>query len=252
MTGTCNFKNQKGCEKKYASSFSNGCAEFDSSAGKVGKMAFKKQNLADVYVHYGGSALVLDKQAFSMANTDEGTTTLHLGASCPGGCAAGTACTAGSSGPSCPGSCDTRQIDGASQWNTHISDILTYCDANAPAPTPAVSPSPSPPPPSPSPPAAAPVVCGPGTTLDADSSTCKINCDESNPPGRRFSESPFAPADADASDTARESREQSARAGKAIDSYLASQPDLDDALRSALSSHLERFAAEILWFTEEE
>ena len=106
------------------------------------------------------------------------------------------------------------------------------------------------------PPAAPPVVCGPGTTLDANSSTCEINCDEnnppSNPPGRRLSESPFAPADADASDTARESREQSARAGKAIDSYLASQPDLDDALRSVLSSHLKRFAAEILYFTEEE
>ena len=109
------------------------------------------------------------------------------------------------------------------------------------------------------PPAAPPVVCGPGTTLDANSSTCEINCDEnnppSNPPGRRLSERPFTPADgadADASDTARESREQSARAGKAIDSYLASQPDLDDALRSVISPHLKRFAAEILWFTEEE
>ena len=120
------------------------------------------------------------------------------------------------------------------------------------------SPSPSPPVPPPMPPPSPPPpetgFCGPGTTLDG--STCKINCDEnnppSNPPGRRLSESPFAPADADASDTARESREQSARAGKAIDSYLASQPDLDDALRSVLSSHLERFAAEILYFTDEE
>ena len=106
------------------------------------------------------------------------------------------------------------------------------------------------------PPAAPPVVCGPGTTLDANSSTCEINCDEnnppSNPPGRRLSESPFAPADADASDTARESREQSVRARKVIDSHLASQPDLDDALRSVISYHLERFAAERLWFTEEE
>ena len=87
---------------------------------------------------------------------------------------------------------------------------------------------------------------------DAISGKCKINCDENDPPGRRLSERPLTPADAAASDTAKESREQSTRARKAIDSHLASQPDLDDAQRSALSYHLERLAAESLWFPEEE
>eukprot|EP00964_Phaeocystis_antarctica_P026857 scaffold15117_cov59-Phaeocystis_antarctica.AAC.5 len=134
-------------------SFAYGCAELDPTAPSVGKMAFKKRSgsMNDIYVQYGGSALYLDMMAFK-----DGPSKLHLGASCTGGCSAGTSCTIISGSgtnrvPSC-GSCGAaRQIDGADQWNDNLGGgVVTYCDAGAPAAAPA--PSPPPPPPSPPPP----------------------------------------------------------------------------------------------------
>ena len=223
------------------------CGVLTSSTGSVSKMQFKDSGMADMVVLNTGSSVKFEKQAFK-GTPSSGAFTVHM--ECSGGsCTKGAACTftAGScsdcvSCPSCTG--DERKVEsGDSKWYKEANSLsfVTYCGGEFGSDP---SPSPSPPP------AAPPVVCGPGTTLDGN--TCKIDCDESNPPGRRLSENPFAPADADASDTARESREQSARAGKAVDSYLASQPDLDDAQRSVISFHLERFAAEILWFTDEE
>ena len=223
------------------------CIDVSEGCDEIEKKGFHRMGFTmTVNVDYASSAdtLSIDTQGFK-----ETDIILNMeckpGADCgDGNCASYSDC-----------GCDIRPLshDGGPSSITVNSccNGFTGCGAGPVSPSPdPPPPPPSPPPPSPSPPAAAPVVCGPGTTLDGN--TCKIDCDESNPPGRRLSENPFAPADADASDTARESREQSARAGKAIDSYLASQPDLDDALRSVISPHLKRFAAEILWFTEEE
>ena len=260
-----------GMKARENQNFDGDCVELLDGSTSIGKMAFKSSDMADLYVnYYASNTLTFDKMALKATPGGEtgGALTVHVEcseASCTTGTCSSSTCSKNAGCDNvviCTGTCTHRRMDGGKQWNSNLntgSSIVACCAGTcgpaAPSPPP---PSPSPPsasppplPPSPSPPpAAAPVVCGPGTTLDGN--TCKIDCDESNPPGRRLSENPFAPADADASDTARESREQSARAGKAIDSYLASQPDLDDALRSVISPHLKRFAAEILWFTEEE
>ena len=237
------------------------CGVLTSSTGSVSKMQFKDSGMADMVVLNTGSSVKFEKQAFK-GTPSSGAFTVHM--ECSGGsCTKGAACTftAGScsdcvSCPSCTG--DERKVEsGDSKWYKEANSLsfVTYCGGEfgsdpSPSPDPPPPPpSPSPPPPSPSPPAA---VCGTGTIFDAISGKCKINCDENDPPGRRLSERPLTPADAAASDTAKESREQSTRARKAIDSHLASQPDLDDAQRSALSYHLERLAAESLWFPEEE
>ena len=221
------------------------CGVLTSSTSSIGKMEFKGSSMADMVVKYSGSSVEFDKMAFKDTPGNGNDFTVHM--ECSGGsCTKGVGCSYSASDcsncVSCP-SCTARTVTGVSQWysNAYSLSFVTYCGGEfgsdpSPSPDPPPPPpSPSPPPPSPSPPAA--VVCGPGTTFDG--SSCIIDCDET---GRRLAEM----------DTAKESREQSTRARKAIDSYLASQPDIKDAQRSVISSHLERFAAEILWFTEEE
>ena len=236
------------------------CGVLTSSTSSIGKMEFKSSSMADMVVKYSGSSVEFGMMAFKMTPGNGNDFTVHM--ECSGGsCTKGAGCSYASSScsncVSCPSWCTARTVEGAKKWDSNANSLsfVTYCGGEfgsdpSPSPDPPPPPpSPSPPPPSPSPPAA---VCGTGTIFDAISGKCKINCDENDPPGRRLSERPLTPADAAASDTAKESREQSTRARKAIDSHLASQPDLDDAQRSALSYHLERLAAESLWFPEEE
>ena len=249
--GSMKFKQDKGSPK--VGDYGN-CIDIEAGCGDLGKMAFMKMPFTmTVNLDYDAGSLSVNSMAFKQS-------TIVLNLECGSGCGNGNC--GGSTSPTTANcGCPIRTNSLGAGGHTGIT-VKTCCsgftgcgDGPAPVspspdpPPPPPPPHPSPPPPSPSPPAA---VCGTGTIFDAISGKCKINCDENDPPGRRLSERPLTPADAAASDTAKESREQSTRARKAIDSHLASQPDLDDAQRSALSYHLERLAAESLWFPEEE
>ena len=252
-TGTCAPASAAGCGN---SQVDNCLVIDDTYTGSLGMMTFSGSSLTSLYIEYDTASLGIGKMGLKA-----GPSIVYMECSDPSSADCNSDCMEPSCDtcpPSCP--CTTRPWGSIHSmgFKNEAVDFRTCCGsgcetgltAEPPPPSPPPPPPPSPPPPSPSPPAAE---CGIGTKPDPNPPyACIIDCDES---GRRLFETPSTtPADADASEIARESREaeQSARARKAIDIYMASLPNLDDAQRSVLAYHWEKIAAESLWFPEQE